>query len=642
MTSGLTVTLPSVANGFVGTEAEWLDSLGGGGGAVDSVNDQTGEVVLTATDVGAQPVDSDLSAIAALTTTAFGRALLSLADAAAAHAALALGTAALEDAGDFDAAGAAAAAQTAAQTFATNAVAAEATARAAAISTAVANLIASAPGLLDTLDELAAALGDDPNFATTIATSLAGKQPLDSDLTATGTDTARAVTPAAGAATYIPQTGTVVTPNTLDLTLRGAIKSRANDASGKVTAKVVGDTADGLFNWMHDGDAGYLFHLTGGPNFTGNAIVGIGVDYGGKGLLVNNKGTGIGINLTQFNTISSANAHGLYGVQNNTLASVVRLHQQVAGAASLLWATADATATAGQKLIRWGTGASWSTDKGYIDATSGELFADAIDATSLKVGGVAVAEYVRDTIATALAGSGLVTVRVGVPQLSVTPNDGADTITVATTATANATDTNGTTNKVYTATEKTKLAGIATGANLGLAFPYTTGNYFGAAAITVSNQAKATTRLEAIPVLVWQSTAIDRLGVSKSVAGPSGSLLRMGIYADNGTGAPGTLLLDGGNIAGDAATGVQASTVSYTLAPGLYWFACWTQFASGGITLESPTNLIAMPRLATAPGANANGYYHGGVSASSGLPTPWPGSIANMLGNPAHVMARVA
>jgi len=42
---------------------------GGGGGAVDSVNGQTGDVVLTATDVGAQPVDGDLTAIAGLTAT---------------------------------------------------------------------------------------------------------------------------------------------------------------------------------------------------------------------------------------------------------------------------------------------------------------------------------------------------------------------------------------------------------------------------------------------------------------------------------------------------------------------------------------------------------------------------------------------
>jgi hypothetical protein len=40
----------------------------------------------------------------------------------------------------------------------------------------IGTLISAAPGVLDTLDELAAALGDDPNFATTMTTFLAGKQ----------------------------------------------------------------------------------------------------------------------------------------------------------------------------------------------------------------------------------------------------------------------------------------------------------------------------------------------------------------------------------------------------------------------------------------------------------------------------------
>jgi hypothetical protein len=58
----------------------------------------------TASDVGAQPVDSDLTAIAALSTTSYGRAFLALVDAAAARTALGLGTAAAAATGDFQAA----------------------------------------------------------------------------------------------------------------------------------------------------------------------------------------------------------------------------------------------------------------------------------------------------------------------------------------------------------------------------------------------------------------------------------------------------------------------------------------------------------------------------------------------------------
>lgn len=46
------------------------------------------------------------------------------------------------------------------------------------VKAAIAALIAGSPGLLDTLDELAAALGDDPNFAATMATQLSLKAPL--------------------------------------------------------------------------------------------------------------------------------------------------------------------------------------------------------------------------------------------------------------------------------------------------------------------------------------------------------------------------------------------------------------------------------------------------------------------------------
>ena len=43
------------------------------------------------------------------------------------------------------------------------------------VNTAISNLVDAAPAALDTLNELAAALGDDPNFATTVATSIGNK-----------------------------------------------------------------------------------------------------------------------------------------------------------------------------------------------------------------------------------------------------------------------------------------------------------------------------------------------------------------------------------------------------------------------------------------------------------------------------------
>ncbi len=62
---------------------------------------------------------------------------------------------------NYDVAGAAAAAQSAAESFAT---------------TAISDLVGGAPELLDTLNELAAALGDDENFATSVSTAIGLKQ----------------------------------------------------------------------------------------------------------------------------------------------------------------------------------------------------------------------------------------------------------------------------------------------------------------------------------------------------------------------------------------------------------------------------------------------------------------------------------
>jgi hypothetical protein len=71
------------------------------------------------------------------------------------------------------------------------------------IATQIAAIVDSSPATLDTLNELAAALADDPNFATTMTTALAAKAPLASPAL-TGTPTA----PTAATATNDTQIAT--------------------------------------------------------------------------------------------------------------------------------------------------------------------------------------------------------------------------------------------------------------------------------------------------------------------------------------------------------------------------------------------------------------------------------------------------
>lgn len=59
------------------------------------------------------------------------------------------------------------------------------------ISAALNSLVASAPGTLDTLDEIAAALGDDPNYAATVTTALGNRLRVDAAQALNGTQQAQ-------------------------------------------------------------------------------------------------------------------------------------------------------------------------------------------------------------------------------------------------------------------------------------------------------------------------------------------------------------------------------------------------------------------------------------------------------------------
>jgi len=65
------------------------------------------------------------------------------------------------------------------------------------VSTAISNLVDSSPSTLNTLNELAAALGDDANFSTTVTNSIATKMPLAGGAF-TGDITTRSMTPPSG------------------------------------------------------------------------------------------------------------------------------------------------------------------------------------------------------------------------------------------------------------------------------------------------------------------------------------------------------------------------------------------------------------------------------------------------------------
>lgn len=107
---GVTVTVSEGGGGGVSLHSQLPDLATSGHPASAIVFTPTGSIAATtvqaavaevATDAAAayQPLDSDLTAIAALSTTSYGRALLALADAAAGQTALGLGDSATKNVG---------------------------------------------------------------------------------------------------------------------------------------------------------------------------------------------------------------------------------------------------------------------------------------------------------------------------------------------------------------------------------------------------------------------------------------------------------------------------------------------------------------------------------------------------------------
>jgi hypothetical protein len=137
------------------------------------------------------------------------------------------------------------------------------------VQAAIAALINSAPGALDTLDELAASFGDDANFATTMTNALAGKQTLDATLTALAalTIAANSLTIGTGADAFNQVTF-------------AANRFPARASTGNLEAKTITDQALAL---LDDSTAaaqrttiGAAAALTSGTTITGSRAVAAG------------------------------------------------------------------------------------------------------------------------------------------------------------------------------------------------------------------------------------------------------------------------------------------------------------------------------------------------------------------------------
>lgn len=241
----------------------------------------------------------------------------------------------------------------------------------------------------------AAQYGSTSNLSSTLAITTAASTTLAITLSGYGAFLSSAVTalPAATAVTiddlFIVVDDPAGTPASKNITANNAATSfmlmGGADATTTPTSplykRAIGDvttTGAGVINWVHNGDYGYLIHLTTGANIAAPyACLAIGVDNAGNGMLVSNKSTGVGIAIAQNNTISSATAYALKVSQDSTTAPAVYLEQTRTSAKEALVVIQNGTAGTSQILMRFtaATGGlvAWGYDIGRVYADTGRF-----------------------------------------------------------------------------------------------------------------------------------------------------------------------------------------------------------------------------------------------------------------------------
>lgn len=139
-------------------------------------------------------------------------------------------------------------------------------------------------------------------------------------------------------------------------------------------ARYQGDGREQLVELTHDGEDGYVFHVNTGANAgAGATCFGIGINPRGTGIILRNYVEGVGLRVSQLDTITSANAFGIRGSQAS-IAPWMKVTLEAVNAAQLAIFEATMASTAEALVVMSSTvaGAPAPLRLNFSNATAGD------------------------------------------------------------------------------------------------------------------------------------------------------------------------------------------------------------------------------------------------------------------------------
>jgi hypothetical protein len=197
-----------------------------------------------------------------------------------------------------------------------------------------------------------------------------------------------------------------------------------------------------------------------------------------------------------------------------------------------------------------------------------------------------------------------------------------------------------------TTTAQIKLAAMAspitTGQALQTFLKAGTYNYTLPTTGVTTNNSLGIGTLRATPWFVSRAVTVSRIGAEITVAGDAGSVLRLGLYADDGTGYPGALVSGSEATIPSDVVGPAEATISATIQPGVYWAVGVVQ----GVTttqpaVRVPANVMVSIGRTTMPTAGNAEICYTQANVTGALPATFTTAVAT-AGQAPRIFVKVA